>query len=54
MKNKYRHSIWISMIGVTLIMIELPEPRIIYRFIGGSLIGLALYVAREAGRDDNI
>lgn len=54
MKNKYHHSIWIAIIGVTLIMTELPEPIIIYRFIGGSFIGLALYVARESGRDENI
>jgi hypothetical protein len=54
MKNKYHHSIWIAIIGVTLIMTELPEPIIIYRFIGGLFVGLALYVARESGRDENI
>lgn len=52
MKNKYRHAILISMIGVAFLMLEFPEPKIIYRFFGGSFIGLALYVAREAGRED--
>ena len=54
MKNKYRHSIWIAIIGVILLMIEVPQPKLVYRFFGGSFIGLALYIARESGRDDNI
>jgi hypothetical protein len=34
-------------------MVTFVKPMILYRFIGGSFIGLALYMARQAGRDEN-
>ncbi len=53
MKNKYQHSILLACLGVILLMVTFVKPMILYRFIGGSFIGLALYVARQAGRDEN-
>jgi membrane-bound ClpP family serine protease len=52
-KNKYQHSILLACLGVILLMVTFVKPMILYRFIGGSFIGLALYMARQAGRDEN-
>jgi hypothetical protein len=51
-KNKYLHAIAISVIGTMVLMINVPYPVIVYRFIGGTLIGLGLHIARIAGRED--
>jgi len=52
-KNKYQYSILLACLGVILLMVTFVKPMILYRFIGGSFIGLALYMARQAGRDEN-
>jgi hypothetical protein len=51
-KNKYLHAIAISVIGTMVLMINVPYPVIVYRFIGGTLIGLGLHIARISGRED--
>jgi uncharacterized protein YybS (DUF2232 family) len=52
MKNKYLHAVGISIIGTLILMMSVPHPVILYRFIGGTLIGLGLHIARIAGRED--
>jgi hypothetical protein len=51
-KNKYLHAVGISIIGTLILMMSVPHPVILYRFIGGTLIGLGLHIARIAGRED--
>jgi hypothetical protein len=53
MKNKYSHAIALSVIGVMILMINVPYPVILYRFLGGCLIGFGLLLARQSGRDEN-
>ena len=53
MKNKYLHAIAISVIGTMVLMINVPYPVILDRFLGGCLIGLGLLLARQSGRDEN-
>jgi hypothetical protein len=52
MNNKYLHATAISIIGSIILMMNVPHPEILYRFLGGSLIGLGLYIARISGKED--
>jgi hypothetical protein len=52
MKNKYSHAVALSIIGVIILMMNVPYPEPFYRFIGGFIVGWALVLARQQGRDE--
>lgn len=52
MKNKYSHAVGISILGLMVVMMDVPPPVLLYRFVGGFMIGIGLRLARQHGRDE--